>query len=137
MNTLKALAAGTLVGIVLVEAVLAGLATLLPAGLVGVGSPLGFVPGWPLLPVPALAWLLGAAAAGAMASALDARALTGLAAGALMGLPAFILVGLATPGNPLAFLAAALPLSGAAAGTVLAQRLRRLDTAASAPDQAL
>jgi len=42
-------------------------------------------------------------------------------------LPAFVLVGLVTPGNSMAFLAAAVPLAGSAAGALLVLRLGRAD----------
>lgn len=125
MDTLKALLAGLLVGIILIESLAAGLAVLLPAALLTVSFEGGRIPAWPLFPLPALIWLLGSMAAGAMATAMRGQAVAGIVCGALLAISVFVLVNLTTPGNPMALLAAALPLAGAAAGSALARRLER------------
>lgn len=132
MDTLKALLAGLLVGIVLIESISAGLAVLLPTELLAVSFADREIPAWPLFPVPALIWLLGSTAAGAMATAMRHQPAAGMACGALLAASAFVLVTLVTPGNPMALLAAAVPLTGAAAGSTLA---RRVDDAVSSPGQ--
>lgn len=132
MDTLKALLAGLLVGIILIESLAAGLAVLLPADLLTVSIAGGRIPAWPLFPLPALIWLLGSTAAGAMATAMRRQAAAGMVCGALLAVSAFVLVNLTTPGNPMALLAAAVPLAGAAAGSALARRLE-LSAGATAP----
>ncbi len=127
MRSLGALTAGLVIGVILIEALASGLALLLPESLIQVEAADGYAGPrfWPLLPVPALVWMLGGMAAGAMAAAAGPHPALGVAAGALLGLPAFVLVGLVMPGNPMALLAAALPLAGSAAATALVARLGR------------
>ncbi|MDZ7791137.1 MAG: hypothetical protein U5L08_11730 [Xanthomonadales bacterium] len=139
MLVLKALAAGVLVGVILIEAVLAGLRSLVPESALIVNAGEGFVGPliWPLLPLPAVIWMLGAALGGAMAAAMAPKPGWGLGVGALLGLTAFVLVGMVTPGNPAALFAVTIPLAGAAAGTALAARLRREDATVSASGQAV
>ena len=139
MLAIKALAAGVLVGVILIEAGLAGLRSLAPESALIVNAGERFVGAliWPLLPLPAMIWMLGGALGGAMAAAMAPKPGWGLGVGALLGLPAFLMVGMVTPGNPSALLAATVPLSGAAAGTALAARLRREDATASASGQAV
>lgn len=127
MRVLGALTAGLVIGVILIEAASSGLAVLLPGPLMYVEAADGYAGAlvWPLLPVPALIWMLGGLAAGTMAAAAGPHPALGVAAGALLGLPAFVLVGLVMPGNPMALLAAALPLAGSAASTALVARLGR------------
>lgn len=135
MATLKALLAGLLVGIVLIEGISAGLAVLLPVDLLVVSFAGGRIPAWPLFPVPALVWLLGSTAAGAMATAMGRHPAAGVGCGALLALSAFVVVTLVTPGNPMALLAAAVPLGGALAGSALARRIEALEHSVSSTDQ--
>lgn len=139
MLVLKALAAGVLVGVILIEAVLAGLRSLIPEAALIVNAGEHFVGPliWPLLPLPAMIWMLGGALGGAMTAAMAPKTGWGLGVGALLALPAFVLVGMVTPGNPAAFLAAAIPVAGSAAGTALAARLRHEDATVSASGQAV
>lgn len=125
MRVLWALAAGLLIGIVLIEAMSAGLQVLLPGTALHVEAADGFGGQlvWPLLPVPAIVWMLGGLAAGTMAAAMGPHPVCGPIAGTLLAIPALTLVGLTAPGNPLALLAAALPLAGSAAGTAVVVRL--------------
>jgi len=139
MRILVALTAGVVIGVILLEAISSGLAVLLPGSTVsvqaadGYGGPLI----WPLLPVPALIWILAGLSGGCMAAAAGPHPAWGLAVGALLALPAFLLVSLATPGNPLALLAAVLPILGSAAGTLIVLRLRRGEAAVSASGQSV
>lgn len=139
MRTLVALVAGLVIGVILIEAISTGLLILLPDSAMrveaadGYGGPLV----WPLLPVPAIIWILGGLAGSAMAAAAGPHPACGLVVGGLLALPAFALVGLVTPGNPLALLAAALPFLGSAAGTALVVRLQREEATVSANDQAV
>ncbi|HSH27972.1 MAG TPA: hypothetical protein VK972_09455 [Wenzhouxiangella sp.] len=137
MRVLGALTAGLAVGVILIEAISSGLGVLLPETMMRVETAIGqgAVLVWPLLPVPALVWMLGGLAGGCMAAAAGPHPALGLVAGALLALPPFIVVGLATPGNPAALLAAALPLAGAAAASALVARLRY--EAVSTNDQAV
>lgn len=139
MLVLKALAAGVLVGAIVIEATLAGLKSLLPAAtlLVDAGERFTAPLVWPLLPLPALIWMLGGALGGAMAAAMAPRSGWGLGAGLLLGIPAFLVVGMVTPGNPAALLAASVPLAGSAAGAALVARLRREDATVSPSGQAV
>jgi len=137
MRALTALAAGLVIGVILIESISAGLAVLLPQTALYVEAADGYSGPvvWPLLPVPALIWLLGTLAGGAMAAAVGPRPAWGLAVGTLLAMPAFLLVGLITPGNPLALLAAALPVIGSSAGAVLVVRLQHESVTAN--EQAL
>ncbi len=139
MLVLKAQAAGVLVGVILIEAVLAGLRSLVPetALFVDTGERFAGTLVWPLLPLPALTWMLGSALGGAMAAAMAPKPAWGLGIGALLGFAAFVLVGMVTPGNPAALLAAAVPLAGAAAGTAVVARLRKEDATVTASGQAV
>src|SRR5690625_7503947 len=93
MRALKAIASGLVVGVILIEAALAGLAVLLPPSVLMSSSDYPAEPlAWPLLPVPALVWLVGGAAAGAMAAAMDYSAWTGVLAGLVMALSAALVV---------------------------------------------
>lgn len=137
MRVLVALAAGLIIGVILIEAVSAGLLVLLPDTLLLVEAADGFGGPvlWPLLPLPAVVWLIGGLAAGLMSAALAPHPLWGLCTGVLLGLPAFVLVGLTTPGNPMALLAASLPIAGSAAATALVSRLAGEQAGASAKRQ--
>lgn len=139
MRVLGALAAGLIIGVILIEAISAGLLVLLPDGWMRVEADGGFGAPvvWPLLPIPALVWLVGGLAGGAMATAMTVRAGWGLAVGLLLALPAYVVVGLITPGNPMAFLAAALPFAGSAAGAAIVVRLQHQQMTVSANDQAV
>lgn len=139
MRILGALAAGLVIAVILIEALSAGLAVLLPEAVMFVRAVDGYGGAifWPLLPVPALVWMLGGLAGGAMSAAAAPHPGFGLALGALLAVPAFVVVGIATPGNPMALLAASLPLAGSAAGSILAARLRRNDATVSANQQAV
>lgn len=139
MRILVALSAGVVIGVVLIEAISAGASVVLPEAAIRVQAADGYGgrPIWPLLPVPALIWSFAGLAGGAMAAAVAPRASWGLAVGGLLAIPAFVLVGLVTPGNPLALLAAAIPLVGSAAGTVAVIRMRHQDTTVTANDQAV
>lgn len=139
MRVLGALAAGLLVGIILIEAISAGMLVLLPDALVRVAAADGFGRPvvWPLLPLPAVVWLIGGLAAGLMSAALAPHPLWGLCTGVLLGLPSFVLVGLTTPGNPMALLAASLPVAGSAAAVALVSRLAGEQAGASAKHQAV
>ncbi|HLS05940.1 MAG TPA: hypothetical protein VK036_06550 [Wenzhouxiangella sp.] len=124
MRALKAIASGLVVGVILIEAALAGLAVLLPPSVLMSSSDYPAEPlAWPLLPVPALVWLVGGAAAGAMAAAMNKSAWTGVLAGLVLAVPAALVVGLVEPGDSGILLAGCLPLAGAAAGSALAARL--------------
>lgn len=124
MRALKAIASGLVVGVILIEALLAGLTVLLPAPLLTSVSDYPARPlAWPLLPIPALVWLVGGAAAGAMATAMNQSAWTGVLAGLVLAVPAVLIVGLIEPGDSGILLAGCLPLAGAAAGSALASRL--------------
>lgn len=139
MRILVALAAGLVIAVILIEAISNGLSVLLPEAVMlveaadGYGGPIV----WPLLPVPALIWMTGGLAGGAMGSAAAPHPAWGLGVGALLAVPAFVLVGLITPGNPFALLAASLPLVGSAAGTVLVTRLRRKEATVSVTGQSV
>lgn len=135
MRILAALAAGLAVGTVVVESVFAGLLVLLPDSALRIETAAGGPLIWPLMFVPALVWICGGAACGAMASAVSGRSWTGLLGGILMAVPAFVIVNLTTPGQPMAMLAALLPFSGAMAGAAFAARILRADATVSAPDQ--
>lgn len=125
MKTLKATACGLLVGVILIEALLGGLTVLLPSSLLMSVSTYPPAPQpWPLLPIPAVIWLLGGAAAGAMAAAMRQSGWTGVFAGLVLAVPAALIVGLVEPGDSGILLAACLPISGAAAGSALASRLK-------------
>lgn len=139
MRILVALAAGMVIGVILIEATSSGLSLLLPESAMSVRAADGFASAviWPLLPAPALVWMLGGFGGGTMAAAAGPHPAWGLAVGLLLALPAFVIVGLVTPGNPLALLAAALPLVGAAAGTALVLRLRRGEASVSAAGQSV
>ena len=139
MRMLKATAAGLVVGIIFVEAVTSGLSVLLPASMIRIDPLPGIAAAlpWPLWPAPAATWVLGGSMAGAMATALGGRSACGVLTGALLSLPVVANVGWVTPGNPMMLLAALLPLSGAAAGTALALRLRDEDAAVSVNKQAV
>jgi hypothetical protein len=139
MRVLGALAAGLIIGVILIEAISAGLLVLLPDGWMRVEAEGGFGQPvvWPLLPIPALVWLVGGLAGGAMASAMATRVGWGLCVGVLLAVPAYVLVGLTTPGNPMALLAAALPVAGSAAGAAIVVRLERQQMTVSANDQAV
>ena len=134
MPVIKALTAGTLVGVILIEAALSGLRFLTSESALMIDMEQRFIDPliWPLLPLPAVIWMLGGALGGAMAAAMAPKPGWGLGVGSLLGLPALFMVGMVTPGNPSALLAATVPLAGAAAGTALAARLRREDASASA-----
>jgi hypothetical protein len=125
MRILVALAAGLVIGLVLIEALLAGLSILLPEAALTVEAVDGYGGriAWPLLPVPAVVWLLGSLAGGVMAAAISGRPAWSLSIGVLLAIPAAVIVGMITPGNPMALLAAALPLVGSAAGAAIAARL--------------
>lgn len=139
MRILVALAAGLLIGVILIEAITAGLLVLIPGSMLLVEASDGFGEAlvWPLLPVPALIWMTGGLVGSMMTAALAPRSGWGLCAGALLALPAFVLVALTTPGNPLALLASALPLAGSAAGTALVMRLQDGKATVSTNDQAV
>gem|GEM_PF-6521610 len=137
MQVLAAFCTGLVVGVILIESMTTGLLVLLPEDVMTVHAADAGRLVWPLLPVPALVWLVGGAACGAMASAVAGSAIVGSVAGALLAVPAMLIVNLVSPGDPLCLLAAALPLSGAAAGSVLAARLERSDATVSAPGQAV
>lgn len=139
MRILAALAAGLIIGIILIEALSAGLSVLLPENLMQVQAADGYGGRvtWPLLPIPALVWLVGGLAGGAMTAATAPHPAWGLAAGGLLAIPAFTLLGMITPGNPMALLAASLPLGGAMAGAAIVARLRRDDAAVSENGQAV
>lgn len=137
MRILLALTAGLIVGVILIEAISAGLLVLLPESILRVEASDGFGNAlvWPLLPVPAMIWITGGLVGGMMSAALAPRIGWGLCAGLLLGLPAFVLVGLTTPGNPMALLASALPIVGSAAGAALIARLQDEEATVSANDQ--
>lgn len=137
MRILAAFCTGLVVGVVLIESMTAGLLVLVPEDAMSVHAADAGRLIWPLLPVPALVWLFGGAACGAMASAVAGKAIVGWIAGALLAVPALLIVNLVSPGDPLCLLAAALPLSGAAAGSVFAARLERSDATVSEPGQAV
>lgn len=137
MRILLALTAGLIVGVVLIEAILAGLLVLVPESTLRVEASDGFGHAlvWPLLPVPAMVWITGGLVGGMMTAAMAPRIGWGLCAGALLGLPAFVLVGLTMPGNPMALLACALPIAGSAAGTALVARMQNEEATVSENDQ--
>lgn len=137
MRVLAAITAGLLVGVVLLEALTAGLLMLVPeTALLAEYGEYGLL-SWPLLPLPALLWLMAGLAGGTMSAAVAQRPLTGVVTGALLALPAGLIVGLARPGSLQMVLAMALPFCGALAGALLVARVLRADTAASAPGQAV
>lgn len=139
MRILLALTAGLIVGVILIEAISAGLLVLVPESTLRVEASDGFGQAlvWPLLPVPALVWITGGLVGGMMTAAVAPRVGWGLCTGLLLGLPAFVLVGLITPGNPLALLAGALPIAGSAAGTALVARLEDAHATVSENGQAV
>lgn len=139
MRILVALAAGLFISVILIEAISTGLSVLLPEAAMRVEAADGYAGPvvWPLLPVPAFIWILGTLAGGAMASAVAPHPAWGIGVGALLALPVLVLVGLVTPGNPLALLAAALPLLGSAAGAALVRRLRLQEATVSATGQSV
>ncbi len=137
MRTLAGIAAGLLVGVVLLEALAAGLLVLVPDSVLRADFGQYGLLLWPLLPVPALLWLSAGLAAGAMTTAVARCPLVGILAGAGLAVPAGLVVGLAWPGSAQTVLAAALPLSGAAAGALLVARVLKADRAVSVPDQAV
>ena len=139
MELLKGVSAGMLVSVVFLEALMAGMAAVLPPDTVlieAIPGVVGLAP-WPLWPGPALAWMLSAAAGAAMATGLAHRVVAGWLVGCLLALPCVSLVGLVTPGNPMRLVAAAIPLVAAGGGARLAQRIGNRDAAVSAGGQAV
>lgn len=135
MRILVALAAGLVVGTVLVESLLAGLLVLLPESLLRIHTAANEALAWPLLTIPALVWTAGGGACGAMATAISKRPGVGLAGGFLMAVAVFLLVNLTTPGSETGLLAALLPLTGSVAGALLAAHIVRADATVSATGQ--
>lgn len=121
MRPLMALAAGLLVGLIVIEAILAAirLFTSNPELMQDLGSGM-LLPGTHLLAVSAT-WLVGATLAGAMSTVMSGTRVWGWLAGLLLCLPALLTLTLA--GYPWAMVSAGLvPLAGAIAGSALARR---------------
>lgn len=138
MRVLKALAAGTAVGVILIEATSTGLLQLVPGPwLIAGEQPAGASTAWPLLPLPAVLWLLGGLVGSLMAGAVARSPAAGVGVGGLLAASAFVLVNLTTPAHPGAWLAALVPLSAAAGGATVIARLLRKEAAVSATEQAV
>jgi hypothetical protein len=132
LKGLESLAAGQAVGAVLIEAAKAASTTFLPyPSILAFADGRGIEVVWPLALLPALSWVAGGIACGAMTCGMSGSRAAGLLGGALLGLAPALIVNLAAPGQADALIAGCLPLLGALLGTRWAWRLRKLD--ASAP----
>lgn len=132
IQSLKSLAAGLVVGAVLIEAAIAASTAFLPYPSVLVfADGRGIEVVWPLALLPALYWVAGGTACGAMTCGMSGSRGLGLLGGVLLGLAPALIVKLAAPGQADALIAGCLPLLGAALGTRWAWRLRQLDAPAS------
>lgn len=125
--TLKALTAGVVVGVIVIEAACAVVDLLTPdhelfalADHATVLSPV-------ITAAVALAWLCGGAAGGAMSTAISTRRAVGWTCGLLLSLPPALIVLVTKPDTGLVA-GAFLPLAGAVAGSVLAAALQATES---------
>ncbi len=121
MRPLMALAAGLLVGLIVIEAVLAAIRVFTSNQELMLDLASGnLLPGPHLLAVSAT-WLVGSILAGAMSTVMSGSRACGWLAGVLLCLPALLTLTLA--GFPWSIVSAGLvPLAGAIAGSALARR---------------
>jgi len=132
LKGLESLAAGLAVGAVLIEAAKAASTAFLPYPSVLVfADGRGIEVVWPLALLPALSWVAGGMACGAMTCGMSGSRALGLLGGGLLGLAPALIVNLAAPGEADALIAACLPLLGAVLGTRWARQLVELDASAS------
>lgn len=134
---LAGILAGLALGVVVMEAFLAGMTLLLPAfdpeGLFDPAAGPGWYPGW------CLAWLLAGAAGGSMATGVARRWPAGVLSGILLATAAILHAALSPLPDFLVIVLALLPLAGAVVGTRLAARLLardRMDDRTRMADQA-